>query len=106
MDVLNLVECAHCRGDGKCQCDECQKRQFGRTYRSSGHYATCSVCGGAGKVAVGSPSVECKHCKGTGKCQCDGCQEAGLGEARYFSGHYARCAACGGSGRARVRLVE
>jgi len=47
-----IIECSHCKGTGKCQCDECQMKAFGRRYRSNGHYARCCVCGGAGKVAV------------------------------------------------------
>jgi hypothetical protein len=105
MAILNLTSCGHCKGKGKCQCDECQKIEFGETFRTDGHYATCAVCGGAGKVAVDSPTVECAHCQGTGKCQCDGCQKKAFGETRWFDGHYARCAACGGSGRARIRYV-
>ncbi len=106
MPVANLVECAHCAGSGKCQCDGCQKEQFGKTFSSSGHYATCCVCGGAGRVSVTAPSISCNHCNGSGKCQCDGCQMSAFGETFSSNGHYARCAACGGTGRARIRHFD
>lgn len=25
MAILNLTSCGHCKGKGKCQCDECQR---------------------------------------------------------------------------------
>jgi len=53
---IPIVECGHCEGSGKCQCDECQNKAFGRTYSRSGHYARCCACGGAGKIAVGKIS--------------------------------------------------
>ena len=106
MPVGNIVNCGHCSAKGRCQCDECQTLEFGESYRRDGHYARCGVCGGAGKVAVRSPTVECSHCNGGGHCQCDGCQKQAFGQTYRRDGHYARCAACGGSGRARIRVID
>ena len=100
-----IVTCGHCSSTGRCQCDECQKIEFGQTYRWDGHYAGCCVCGGAGKTIVPSSTVECNHCDGSGKCQCDGCQNNVFGETFRGDGHYARCSSCGGSGRARLQFV-
>ena len=102
---INTTTCSHCNGTGKCQCDECQKEAFGQVYWFDGHYARCSVCGGAGRVALSSPTVECAHCNGSGKCQCDLCQKEAFGERRFFDGHYARCSVCGGTGHARIRIM-
>lgn len=105
MKTVDIVTCGHCKGNGKCQCDECQQIDFGRTYSSDGHYAKCSTCGGAGSVAVDTPYGTCGHCDGTGRCQCDSCQRNAFNTTYSSDGHYCRCSSCNGSGKANIRYV-
>lgn len=105
MNAVDFVACSHCEGSGKCQCDGCQKTEFGTTYSSAGHYAVCSVCGGAGQVAVDTPYTDCGHCSGTGKCQCDACQKKFFGKTYSSDGHYCKCSVCNGSGKANIRYI-
>jgi len=45
-----IIVCSHCRGSGMCSVDCCltqHRNKYGR-----GSHATCSVCGGKGKVRL------------------------------------------------------
>ena len=47
-------KCAWCSGSGKWNV-------------APGHYASCIVCGGKGKVTVSQPPVTCRQCHGNGR---------------------------------------
>jgi DnaJ-class molecular chaperone len=70
------ITCAYCEGRGKDPFDLLSA------------LATCQVCGGGGKVSVGSPAVLCAFCSGTGI---------------FPRGARVTCYVCGGKGKVVVR---
>ena len=51
-EIGKVVKCAHCNGNGRCNCNGCQKKA------GIGGYVVCSSCGGSGQVWVGPQTVQ------------------------------------------------
>ena len=60
MSSKDIIDCGHCRGTGRCNCDACWDANgldpsdspfLGKAWR---HLVPCKVCGGSGKVRIRS----------------------------------------------------